>query len=51
MEHKNELRDIRERITELLPNNNEYAILNLIYHILLQANSTPPMPESDHATS
>lgn len=54
MEHENELRDLRDRITELLPSNNEYAILNLIYHILKQRANTPidpPLPESDHATA
>lgn len=39
---------LRARITELLPINNEYAILNLIYHILLQSTVTtiePPLSE------
>ena len=35
---------LRERITELLPNNNEYAILNLIYNILIEAERTPIDP-------
>lgn len=44
MEIDDDLDALRERITELLPTNNEYAILNLIYHILIQSASTPIDP-------
>jgi hypothetical protein len=35
---------LRERITELLTINNEYAILNLNYNILIEAERTPIDP-------
>lgn len=38
-------------IAEELCYNEEYVILDLIYNILIQANSNPPMPESNHATA
>lgn len=44
MEIDDDLDALRERITELLPTNNEYAILNLIYHILIQSASMPIDP-------
>lgn len=54
MEHENELRDLRKWITKLLPRNNDYPVLNLIYHILIEAERTPidpPMPENNHVTA
>lgn len=44
MEIDDDLDALRERITELLPTNNEYVILNLIYHILIQSASAPIDP-------
>ena len=44
MEIGDDLCMLRERITELLQNNNEYAILNLIYNILIEAERTPIDP-------
>lgn len=44
MEIDDGLDALRAQITELLLTNNEYAILNLIYHILIQSASTPIDP-------
>ena len=44
MEIDDDLDALRERITELLPNNHEFAILNLIYNILIEAERTPIDP-------
>ena len=38
-------------IAEELCHNEEYVILDLIYNILIQANSNPTMPKSDHVTA
>ena len=48
-QERNEI--MKTLIAEELCHNEEYVILDLIYNILIQANSNPPMPESDHVTA
>ena len=44
METSDDLGNFRELIREKLEANNEYAILNLIYHILIEAERNPIDP-------
>ena len=46
METDDDIDEIRKWITKLLPRNNDYPVLNLIYHMLIQSTSTtiePPL--------